>query len=332
MTDGPDRHDAGNGGPGAQQPGYGPPRAPRPGIVPLRPLAVDDLLGGAFRYIRFSPAAVLVPALIATLVIGVAQVLVQVNGIAGGAASTDPVEAFSRTLPLTLIVVVVGYAVYPPTLAILCTLILPAATGRRLTLGQAWAAARPHLGRVYGVYLVLVLAGVLMLGVAFGLAFLLGSLGGVGIAVAVLLVIAAYVGWIYVAVLLLPAVPAAVVEGLGVRAALERSRSLVRGSWWRFFGIQLLGGLIVGVAAIVVMIPIGIVAALVGLSSASDTVITGTLPATYFVITGIGIVIVGLFAVAYVVGISGLLYLDQRIRRERFDLQLASIAQGGPPA
>ncbi|MDQ4116358.1 MAG: hypothetical protein M3235_05275, partial [Actinomycetota bacterium] len=150
---------------------------------------------------------------------------------------------------------------------------------------------------------------------------------------AVLLVIAAYVGWIYVAVLLWPAIPITVVEELGVRAALERSRSLVRGSWWRFFGIQLLGGLIISVIAIVVIIPVSLIATITALSSVSSSdLASGALPVSYFLILAIGIVIVGVLAVAYMVGMSGLLYLDQRIRRERFDLQLAAIAQSGPTA
>ncbi len=321
-------------GPGYGPPGYGPPPAPQPGIVPLRPLDVGDILGGAFRYVRSHPAAVLVPALLAMLVIGVAQVFVQANVSAEAASSADVVAVFTRSLSLSSLVVVASFVVYPPMLAVLYSVLVPAVTGRRLTLGQAWAAARPNLGRMYGVYLVFSLAGVVVFGVGVGLALLIGQAGGAGIAVAVLLVIAAYVAWIYIAVLLFPALPAAALEGLGVRAALERSRSLVRGSWWRFFGIQLLGGLIVGVAAMVVIIPTSVVAVFVALSSVSSSELasTGTLPVSYFVILGIGIVIVGVLAVAYMIGVSGLLYVDQRMRRERFDVELARIAQAGPPA
>lgn len=56
----------------------------------------------------------------------------------------------------------------------------------------------------------------------------------------------------------------------------------------------------------VAIIPISLVATFTALSSVSS----GTLP------------------VAYMAGMSGLLYVDQRIRRERFDLHLAAIAQG----
>lgn len=126
------------------------------------------------------------------IVIGAAQVVVQVNVAANAALAGNPTEAVTGTLPLTAIVIVVAYAIYPPMLAVLYAVVVPAAAGRRLTLGQAWAAARPHVGRVYGVYLVLVAAGVVVIGVAIGLAVLLGSLGGAGIAIAVLLVIAAY--------------------------------------------------------------------------------------------------------------------------------------------
>ena len=291
------------------------------------------MLGGGFRYIWSNPVAVLVPALIAMLVAGVAQVLVQYNVSQAAATGAGIAETMITSLSWTGLVVLVSYAVYPPMLAVLYGTLVPAVAGKRMTLGQAWATARPHVGRVYGVYIVIVLAGLVVIGVAVGLAVLLGQLGGVGIAIGVLLVIAAYVGWIYVSVLLWPSIPVAVIEGLGVRAALERSRALVQGSWWRFFGIQLLGGLIIGVIAMVVIIPISLIAAFTALSSVSSSELaSGGMPVSYFLILGVGIVIVGMLAVAYMVGMSGLLYIDQRIRRERFDLELATIAQGGPPA
>jgi hypothetical protein len=39
-------------------------------------------------------------------------------------------------------------------------------------------------------------------------------------------------------------------------------------------------------------------------------------------------VVVTTFATPYFAGLTGLLYVDQRIRRERYDLQLATWAAG----
>lgn len=52
-----------------------------------------------------------------------------------------------------------------------------------------------------------------------------------------------YVRW-YVAT------PAVVAEGLGPRGALSRSAELVKGQWWRVFGISIVLGLVAGAAAV----------------------------------------------------------------------------------
>ena len=287
------------------------------------------MLGGALRFVRSNPVATLVPALVAVFVLAVAQVLLQVSLVSDIGSDSDFSGLTSGTILLYVVVIVLAVVLFPPVLAIHHSVLVPAIVGRQLTLGQAWAAARPHLGRVYGVQLTIGAAGLVVFAVAAGIGYLLGSLlGGVGVAIGVLIFIAVYVGWIYVVVLVGPAAPVAVVEGAGVRPAFERARELVTGSWWRFFGIQLLGGLIVGVVAMVVMIPVSILATVVAVSS-FDT--SPSLPVGYFVIIGIGILIVGTLALPYIVGMTGLLYVDQRIRRERFDLQLASLAQNGQP-
>jgi hypothetical protein len=52
-------------------------------------------------------------------------------------------------------------------------------------------------------------------------------------------------------------------------------------------------------------------------------------PGTGFSIAiGLASVVVTTFATPYFAGLTGLLYVDQRIRRERYDLQLATWAAG----
>jgi Na+/serine symporter len=76
------------------------------------------------------------------------------------------------------------------------------------------------------------------------------------------------------------------------------------------FGILLLSGLIVIIPAVVVM---GLFGAL-----APEPADTATL-----VRTAIAYVVVGTLATPFVTGVTGLLYVDQRIRQERLDLELA---------
>ncbi len=57
--------------------------------------------------------------------------------------------------------------------------------------------------------------------------------------------------------------------------------------------------------------------------------VTGAVPGTGFSIAiGLASVLVTTFATPYFAGLTGLLYVDQRIRRERYDLQLATWAAG----
>jgi hypothetical protein len=105
--------------------------------------------------------------------------------------------------------------------------------------------------------------------------------------------------------------PAAyVLEPIGVMAALRRSAMLLRGAWWRTFGTLLLSWLLVAIPVIVVM----------GLFGAIDP---GERDAGELVRTALAVVVVGTFAVPFGVGVNTLLYVDQRIRKERLDVDLA---------
>jgi hypothetical protein len=142
--------------------------------------------------------------------------------------------------------------------------------------------------------------------------FFVAAMGsGSAIALAVLLVLVAVAGTVYLSVLWVLAPAAYVLEPIGVMAALGRSIRLVTGSWWRTFGILLLTALLVGIPAIVVM-------GLFGAFSV-DPADPGVL-----VRTAIATVIVSTFLTPFFTGITGLLYIDQRIRQERFDLELAN--------
>ena len=59
------------GGPG--YPGYGgytSALAPKPSIIPLRPLSIGEILGGAFESLRANPKAMFVPSLVVMSIVG----------------------------------------------------------------------------------------------------------------------------------------------------------------------------------------------------------------------------------------------------------------------
>ena len=105
-------------------------------------------------------------------------------------------------------------------------------------------------------------------------------------------------------------------------AALSRSRRLVRGRFWRIFGILVLAELLAGlVGGILTGLPmVGAMAAAVA-SPGSGTAVVAL--AAMAVCTVLSSAVVTPFCA----GVVGLLYIDQRMRREGLDLTLARAAR-----
>ncbi len=125
--------------------------------------------------------------------------------------------------------------------------------------------------------------------------------------------------------------PALVLERIGVIASLRRSRRLVTGSWWRVFGILLLATIIAFVLSGIIAIPFQVIGTIVG-GGFEDVDAPFSMGA--LVITSIGSVIATTITLPFAAAISVLLYIDQRMRREGLDLELARAAgiPGNQPA
>ena len=332
-------------GPGYPPPGRGPAgppwSAPRPGIVALGPLDLGDVLGGALRYVGSQWRVVLGVPAVGMVVYLAVQFLLQLRiasaatppGADGGFAQRDLVDG-GLVLEVVL-VVLAAVLIFPGTLSVLYSVLMPAVLGRRVPFGVALRLGLRRTLPMLGLYLLLALVGLLAVGV-FGL---LGALvlylsdgAGAGIAFAVVAVLVGYGVATWIGTTLVFAPVALIVEGAGVGAALARSRALVRGAWWPTFGTLLLGGLVVGVAAMVVMIPFSLVgAAFVGIGAAASDGAAGSVPGLvpYLLVIAVGLWVVLTAAVAYTAGLVGTLYLDRRMRTEDLGRRLA--AQAGVP-
>jgi len=137
--------------------------------------------------------------------------------------------------------------------------------------------------------------------------------------VGIVLGIAALVGIIYFAVKVSLAAPAVVLERVGPVAALKRSWSLSSGQWWRIFGISLLVQLMVGVISNIVQTPGAIL-----LVSTTDDAGNPNI----WALIGIQLisVVVSALTAPFSAGVTALLYLDQRIRKEALDVTLMAAA------
>ena len=306
-----------------------PPTAPKPGIVPLRPLGVGELLDGALSLIRSNPRTVLglaavisaVSALIQTAGLWISlRYLETMTPVVGSADEVD-IAAELTTLATGSIAQIVPALVagFLQVLAsgLFIVLVGAAVLGRRLDASQTWATLRPRLLRLVGVTLIISVGGLLAVGLMIGsivaLAFAIGpwaALPGVviGLGGTILLV--------YAYVKLAVASPALVMEGTGVLTSLSRSWVLVRRSWWRVLGILILAAVITSLLTTVVTVPVTLIATLV--SGFSESL----LPTVFA--SGVATLVAGIITLPFSAAVTGLLYIDLRMRREALDIELVS--------
>jgi hypothetical protein len=134
------------------------------------------------------------------------------------------------------------------------------------------------------------------------------------------LLVAGYL-WFWVRMRAL-AVPALMLEPVGIFGAIGRAVRLTRRQFWRLLGILLLVTLAVGVAGALLRAPFGI-AGQVLVVGASDT---GYGLIVYLLLTAVGTVVSSAVLQPFTAAISALLYVDQRIRKEAYDVELLSRA------
>jgi hypothetical protein len=330
--------------------GYTPP--PKPGLIPLHPLSFGQLLGGAFSVLRWNPRATIVP----TLLINVLQTVISLAVVGGiGFSAVDRISRATDASRGAIIagtvaegalggLLVAAVTVFGTALlqGMVVLVVARGAVGQRPrageVLGQALKSLWPLIGfavLVGGVEIVAVLVLVLLvLGVATAgaigvlLAVLIGLLGGL-----------AYVIGAGFLLVKLATVPSAIVlEQLGIRGAVARSWTLLRGAFWPTLGLFLLVLVMVYAATQLVSVPFSILGgALGGLlypnggsGSSTDLATVGpmlfvtTLPATI-----VSAIVAGIGQVAQVSAFA-LVYLDRRMRREGLDLELRRfVEQGG---
>jgi hypothetical protein len=114
------------------------------------------------------------------------------------------------------------------------------------------------------------------------------------------------------------AVPALLLEPVGVFGALGRSVRLSRRQFWRLLGILLLVSLIAAFAGGILGAPfsIGGEVLLVGGSGTSYGLLA------YLLLTAFGKVVSAAIILPFQAAVNALLYVDQRMRKEAYDVEL----------
>jgi hypothetical protein len=306
--------------------------AHKPGIVPLRPLQFADILDGAIKAIRFNPksmvglsAIVLGVFLVPSAAVGIGAthlIATQLSKLGPGAQAfvgypsvllQDLSITFATAILSGLLVYVVGQAVL----------------GRKPDIGATWRATR---ARLWSLIALMFLSGIFTLLAA---ALLIGP--GVlvvinySIGAGLILIFLGLLTFIVVLAALFTkislAAPAIVLEDHGVFTGLRRSFALTRGAFWRILGITLLAGFLAYLAAVLLGMPFSLIRVTILLMSGPGSV-SGQMIETF--ISHLSALLTGAITTPFVAAVTGLLYIDRRMRLEALDVILLRESQSNP--
>lgn len=327
---------AGWGG-GPQGPGWRqPPLAAKPGVIPLRPLGVGEILDGAVSTMRAHWRTVLGITLTVSVIAQIAIILVerfllpepaQIDPNATGTealrqAADSAQSTVFNSVPSMLITMIATLI----TTSVLTVVISRSVLGRPVTLSDAWTEARPRLPQLLGLTLLVALISAAIMAAGLLPGMLTGSAAGAGLVLIGFM--AAFVVVIWLMVRFCLASPALMLERQSIITSMRRSAKLVRGAWWRTFGILALTGLLTLIVAVVIAIPFGVIAMVVDGDGIGSALTNGSADFgwPFLIVSGIGQVIITTITYPLSAGVMALLYIDQRIRREALDLELARAA------
>ncbi|WIX87923.1 hypothetical protein [Amycolatopsis sp. DG1A-15b] len=303
-----------------QQPRWNPHGLGKPGVIALRPLNIGDILDGAITAIRRHALLILgIGAVVAVLSAAITFVLQKyiLTDLAGFASTVDLGPAateeelrsalfgtfgdlfivlISSTLLSTFLLTV--------TTGLMAAVMGRAVLGREVTFGIAWSEVQPRLLPLLGV------------------AFVYALLSTIGV---MLCIVPGVLAWVFWAL----AAPALVLERGTFRTAFARSAKLVSGAFWRVLGVLVLAQIIESFFANIIQLPFTF-----GSGTLSQIFNPGKIavPSTGdLLLASAGQIVAGTIAIPFVALVSVIVYLDQRMRREGMDIELARAAGVQPP-
>lgn len=264
----------------------------------LRPLGVGELLDAAIRLMRQRFADFVILVAVTTIPVQIITVFVLISVLPDADTTTTTFSINSATAPngasggalLAAFLVTITLNLLANQFATgACTTLasdthLSRESYWRNSLAAAWKRF-PSIVWVSVIYLVVTSLG-LLLCVAPGV-------------------------WLYVAWSL--AIPVLMVEGTRGTKALGRSFRLVSGRWWPIFAVVLLSYILLQIVQTVLSLVFAIPLAIAPLSSTTAAAIFTVLPSA----------LAALVTLPFTVSLYVVLYYDQRVRKEGFDIALA---------
>jgi hypothetical protein len=289
----------------------------------VRPMGVGEVLDRAFQMLRQHFGVLFVTALIGTLPYILFLAAALSPAAAGGEG--DEGAAWVVVFMATIAVVLIATAVVWGALA---HQIEGAVAGRRVTVGYGLRNGFRVMLRLVGAglasYILLLLlmlpAGLIGFAVTMVAGLILGQgpvavvLGGTGFAIPVVL---AGIAWTAIVFLVLPVL---VSEGAGPIRSLRRSNQLAKGGRLRVFATAL-------VAWIVILLPAIGIPFLFGVGTALwDPTVAGVAGTTQLYLSQAVSLLAGAVTTPFLVAVMVFAYHDRRVRRDGYDLELASAA------
>lgn len=295
------------------------------GDIAFRPLGISEMLDGAITCIRRSPRAVLG---LSVAISGVIQVLNSLGAyyfIGDEAREELTPGPVVRSVGTQFTLGLIGLVMSAYGTLLLAGLLAPVLSrtlfGGSASLRQAWRDTRPQLARLIGIAAVVMIVS--LLGLVLPVApfvLLLASdappvlevfAGLVGFPLGLALMV-----WLYV--LLVLAVPAVVLERQTVPGALRRAYQLSRKRWWRTCGTLLLALLItIFMGFLALRIPFLVAQLIFFGDDPGGNALVGALA-----VDTLGRIVSWSLITPFDAGVIALLYIDRRMRREGFDLDV----------
>ena len=304
----------------------------------LRPMSTGQVLDRTFSLYRqnfmlFFGIALLPPALVLLLQqMPWEPFRIFTSGLMPGATIT-PAQVGSLYLGLLLVGVVwlIGFA---PAASATAFAVSAVHLGRKTSISESYGKLRGRLGRIFSLvffivtivflsYLVLMTAAVMLMAAGAAIGALLGTAGAViGVGLGVLMMIGAMFGTIYLFLCFAVAIPACAIEDIKARAALKRSFHLTKGDRGRIFVICFL--------ALISQYIIGL--ALVFVPTLLMVEMAGQQPLALRIVNAVASFLAGGLSGPIATVALSLVYYDERVRKEAFDLQMMMGATQDPVA
>ena len=296
----------------------------KPGIIVLRPLGFGQILDGGIKALRHNPKVMIGLNGAVTLVATVAMFGLGYQYFSGS-LSFDP-SGSNQAFSASSIIGLSAGALVATLLLTMVTVISSVSVGRSvigdvISPRDAWARSIRRLPTVLAITLLMMLAILLGYGVIVGLVFvsalvtpvlavIVGIFGGLGSLVLL----------VWLGIKLSITLPASVLERLGPITSMRRSWRLTAGRFWMIFSVLLVATIITSVIQNVISAPVSLIMPFAFLNSAEPP--TGLMMLLLAVASYIGM----LLSTVFVASVTAVVYTDQRMRREGFDLILAQAA------